>query len=77
MSNKFKVGDLIKLRHGENDGNKFGVVMEIGLDYPDTGSRRSRYALVHWTDGRVYRIYQDYGGSYYSSDVIAKANQNV
>ena len=72
MKDKFKVGDLIKLSSGIEAGNgdKFGIVLEIGIDYPNTGNRRCRYAYIRWSHGQTYRIYQDYGNAFYEAEVI-------
>ena len=38
-----------------------GVVTNIGIDYPDSGSRRSKYVEITWTSGSVDIIHLCYG----------------
>ena len=64
--NKFNVGDLVQWFTGE-----IGIVAEIGMDYPDDGKRRSRYADIHWLDhpyGRIWLCYSSWDRAW----VIAK-----
>jgi len=56
---KFKVGDLVEGKTGKL--GKLGIVVEIGMDYPDTGNRRSTYVEIKWSGGIKNRIYACYG----------------
>ena len=64
MTNKFKVGNLIEWR------GELGIVLEIGLDYPDNGNRRARFLVVHWETGEVMSYFKDYGCLYTMAEVI-------
>ena len=65
MANKFKVGNLVGL------ADLLGVVMEIGVDYPDNRTqRRSKYAIIRWSDGSSMMYFEDYGGLYSMAEVI-------
>ena len=76
MANKFKVGDLVECGFLVNQWGhqivKMGIVLEIGLDYPDTGEQRSRFALVRWSDGREYHLWKNYGNGYTKTKVVGK-----
>jgi len=56
---KFKIGDLVEV--GTWGTGLLGIVVEIGLDYPDTGNRRSTYVTIKWSGGITDRIYACHG----------------
>jgi hypothetical protein len=64
MANKFKVGNLIDF------AGALGIVLEVGLDYPNNGNRRCRFATIHWADGDTMMYFEDYGCLYNSAEVI-------
>tara|TARA_R110000824_G_C14657956_1_gene617454 strand:- start:195 stop:395 length:201 start_codon:yes stop_codon:yes gene_type:complete len=65
MANKYKVGNLVGLV------DILGIVMEIGLDYPDNQTqRRSKYAVIRWSDGSTMMYFKDYGRVYSTAEVI-------
>ena len=65
MTKKYKVGNLVEL------GDLLGVVMEIGVDYPDNRTqRRSRYVIIRWSDASSMMYFEDYGGLYTMTEVI-------
>ena len=55
---KFKIGDLVESK--SRMSGKLGIIVEIGLDYPDNGNRRSTYAMIKWSGGIKDRIYACY-----------------
>ena len=64
-NNKYKVGNLIDWV------GALGIVLEIGLDYPDNRTRRrSRFVTIHWADGDTMMYFKDQGFVYNSAEVI-------
>jgi hypothetical protein len=55
---KFKIGDLVECKY--SNLGKLGIIVEIGLDYPDNGNRRSTYVEIKWSGGFKDRIYACY-----------------
>ena len=61
---KFKIGDMVEVKNGAWVFGTYailGIVVEIGLDYPDNRNRRSTYAVIKWSGGIKDRIYACYG----------------
>jgi hypothetical protein len=68
--NKFSIGNLVKARRKPmsikyyNDFSimpMLGIVTQTGIDYPDTGDRRSKYAEIKWSNGETGRIHLCHG----------------
>ena len=65
MANKYKVGNLIDWV------GAVGVVLEIGLDYPNPLCiRQCRFVTIHWADGDTMMYFEDQGFVYNSAEVI-------
>ena len=66
-TNKFSIGNLVKGRMkpiatpGFERLTMLGIVINMGIDYPATGNRRSKYAEIKWSNGRAERIHLCYG----------------
>jgi len=69
-TNKFSIGNLVKGRskpimsdtkNGFERLTMLGIVINMGIDYPATGNRRSKYAEIKWSNGRAERIHLCYG----------------
>ncbi len=67
--NKYKIGNLIKntCMVGKHT---HGIVLETGIDYPGLKMERRPYALVHWNDGRCFRLYRNYGKGYKHCQIV-------
>ena len=65
MTKKYKVGNLVEL------GDLLGVVLEVGLDYPDNRTQqRSRYTIIQWSDGSSMMYFESQGWLYERTEVI-------
>ena len=66
-TNKFSIGNLVKGRMkpiatpGFERLTMLGIVINMGIDYPDCGHRRSKYAEIKWSNGTNSRIHLCYG----------------
>ena len=66
-TNKFSVGNLVKGRMKPEASPGFsrlpmlGYVTSTGIDYPDTGTKRSKYAEIKWSNGTNSTIHLCYG----------------
>ena len=56
---KFKIGDMVEAK--SYGTGLLGIIVEIGLDYPDNRNRRSTYVVIKWSGGIKDRIYACYG----------------
>ena len=66
-ASKFSLGNLVKGRMKPIASPGFvrlpmlGIVTGTGIDYPDNGQRRSKYAEIKWSNGTNSRIHLCYG----------------
>tara|TARA_Y100000310_G_scaffold188544_1_gene188502 strand:- start:41 stop:277 length:237 start_codon:yes stop_codon:yes gene_type:complete len=70
---KFRVGDLVEYKHGTK--TNLGIITRIGLEYPDTGQRRQRYADVHWHDGETSAIWIGFGVGWEMMEVVCRVEK--
>ena len=66
-TDKFSVGNLVKgrMKPMANPGftrlPMLGFITSTGIDYPDSGNRRSKYADIKWSNGTNSRIHLCHG----------------